>query len=104
MERQVWKRVSGDGEQGAPVQGDGAGARQIPGGQGGGVQSQRGILFHVQGAGDDLLEEAKNHKFDIVLCKTQSRFTRDMEIVEKYLHNKCIEWNIRFEMCIRDRL
>ena len=25
-----------------------------------------------------LLEDAKNHKFDIVLCKTQSRFTRDM--------------------------
>ena len=42
-----------DGEQGAPVQGDGAGARQIPGGQGGGVQRQRGILFHVQGAGDE---------------------------------------------------
>lgn len=43
-----------------------------------------------------LLEDAKNHKFDIVLCKTQSRFTRDMEMVEKYLHNKFIEWNIRF--------
>jgi len=43
-----------------------------------------------------LLEDAKKHKFDIVLCKTQSRFTRDMEIVEKYLHNKFIEWNIRF--------
>ena len=43
-----------------------------------------------------LLEDAKNHKFDIVLCKTQSRFTRDMEIVEKYLHNKLIEWDIRF--------
>ena len=42
-----------------------------------------------------LLEDAKSHKFDIVLCKTQSRFTRDMEIVEKYLHNKFIEWNIR---------
>ena len=43
-----------------------------------------------------LIEDAKNHKFDIVLCKTQSRFTRDMELVEKYLHNKFIEWNIRF--------
>ena len=43
-----------------------------------------------------LLEDAKNRKFDIVLCKTQSRFTRDMEMVEKYLHNKFIEWNIRF--------
>lgn len=43
-----------------------------------------------------LLDDAQNKKFDIVLCKTQSRFTRDMEIVEKYLHNKFIEWNIRF--------
>ncbi len=43
-----------------------------------------------------LLEDAQAHKFDIVLCKTQSRFTRDMEIVEKYLHNKFVEWNIRF--------
>lgn len=43
-----------------------------------------------------LLEDAKAHKFDIVLCKTQSRFTRDMEIVEKYLHNKFVEWDIRF--------
>lgn len=43
-----------------------------------------------------LLEDAKCHKFDIILCKTQSRFTRDMEIVEKYLHNKFLEWNIRF--------
>lgn len=43
-----------------------------------------------------LLSDAQNHKFNIVLCKTQSRFTRDMEIVEKYLHNKFVEWNIRF--------
>lgn len=43
-----------------------------------------------------LLEDAKSHKFDSVLCKTQSRFTRDMEMVERYLHNKFIEWNIRF--------
>ena len=45
---------------------------------------------------NELIQDAQNHKFDIVLCKTQSRFTRDMELVEKYLHNKFIEWNIRF--------
>lgn len=45
---------------------------------------------------NELIADAKLHKFDIVLCKTQSRFTRDMELVEKYLHNKFIEWNIRF--------
>ena len=31
-----------------------------------------------------LLEDAKHKKFDIVLCKTQSRFTRELELVEKY--------------------
>ena len=29
-----------------------------------------------------LLEDAKSKKFDIVLCKTQSRFTRELELVE----------------------
>ncbi len=43
-----------------------------------------------------LIKDCENHKLDIVLCKSQSRFTRDMELVEKYLHNKFIEWNIRF--------
>ena len=32
-----------------------------------------------------LLEDAKHKKFDIVLCKTQSRFTRELELVEKYI-------------------
>lgn len=45
---------------------------------------------------NELLQDAEKHKFDIVLCKTQSRFTRDMEIVEKYLHNKFTLWDIRF--------
>ncbi|MCL2838915.1 MAG: recombinase family protein [Oscillospiraceae bacterium] len=43
-----------------------------------------------------LLTDAENGKFDIVLCKTQSRFTRDMEMVEKYIHTKFLEWGIRF--------
>ena len=33
-----------------------------------------------------LLKDAEAHKFDIVLCKTQSRFTRELELVEKYIH------------------
>ncbi len=45
---------------------------------------------------NQLLEDAKNHKFDIVLCKTQSRFTRELEIVEKYIHGLFPIWNIRF--------
>ncbi len=43
-----------------------------------------------------LLKDAENRKFDIVLCKTQSRFTRELEMVEKYIHGKFIEWGIRF--------
>ena len=30
-----------------------------------------------------LLKDAQQHKFDIILCKTQSRFTRELELVEK---------------------
>ncbi len=43
-----------------------------------------------------LLEDAKAKKFDIVLCKTQSRFTREMELVEKYIHGLFPIWGIRF--------
>lgn len=43
-----------------------------------------------------MIRDAEIGKFNIILCKTQSRFTRDMEVVEKYLHNKFLEWNIRF--------
>ena len=43
-----------------------------------------------------LINDCKNRKLDIVLCKSQSRFSRDMEIIEKYINNKFIEWNIRF--------
>ena len=32
-----------------------------------------------------LLKDAEAHKFDIVLCKTQSRFTRELELVEIYI-------------------
>lgn len=43
-----------------------------------------------------LLEDAKSHRFDIILCKTQSRFSRNMEHVEKYLNGKLQEWGVRF--------
>lgn len=45
---------------------------------------------------NQLLKDASKHKFDIVLCKTQSRFTRELEIVEKYIHGLFPIWNIRF--------
>ena len=43
-----------------------------------------------------LLHDAKEGKFDIVLCKTQSRFTRELELVEKYIHGLFPLWGIRF--------
>ena len=45
---------------------------------------------------NSMLQAASEQKFDVVLAKTQSRFTRDMELVEKYLHGKFMEWGIRF--------
>ena len=43
-----------------------------------------------------LLQDAEARKFDIVLCKTQSRFTRELELVEKYIHGLFPVWGIRF--------
>lgn len=43
-----------------------------------------------------LLKDAQARKFDIILCKTQSRFTRELELVEKYIHGLFPEWGIRF--------
>lgn len=43
-----------------------------------------------------LLRDAKGRKFDIILCKTQSRFTRELELVETYIHGLFPLWGIRF--------
>lgn len=43
-----------------------------------------------------LLKDAEEGKFNIVLCKTQSRFTRELELVEKYIHDLFPLWGIRF--------
>lgn len=43
-----------------------------------------------------LLSDAEERKFDIILCKTQSRFTRELELVEKYIHGLFPFWGIRF--------
>lgn len=43
-----------------------------------------------------MIRDCENGKIDIVLCKSQSRFSRDMEIVERYINNKFREWNVRF--------
>lgn len=43
-----------------------------------------------------LLEDAEEHRFDIILCKSQSRFTRELELVEKYINGLFAVWGIRF--------
>jgi len=45
---------------------------------------------------NEMLHEAGLGKFNIVLCKNQSRFSRDMEVIEKYLHSQFIFWGVRF--------
>lgn len=45
---------------------------------------------------NELLRDAEARKFSIVLCKSQSRFTREMEMVEHYLHDLFPQWGIRF--------
>ncbi len=44
----------------------------------------------------ELLEGAEKGLYDIVLCKTQSRFTREMELVEHYIHDCFPRWGVRF--------
>ncbi len=43
-----------------------------------------------------LLADAEAKCFDIILCKTQSRFTRELELVERYIHGLFPIWGIRF--------
>lgn len=43
-----------------------------------------------------LIGDAKDRRFEIVLCKSQSRFTRELELVEKYIHGLFPRLGIRF--------
>ncbi len=43
-----------------------------------------------------LLRDAQAGRFNIILCKTPSRFTRELELVEKYIHGQFPLWGIRF--------
>lgn len=43
-----------------------------------------------------LLRDCEHGRLDIVLCKTQSRFSRELEIIERYIHGLFLEWNVRF--------
>ena len=43
-----------------------------------------------------MLDDAEQGLFSIILCKTQSRFTRNAVTAETYLHGKFPLWGIRF--------
>ena len=43
-----------------------------------------------------MIENAKSGCFNTIICKSQSRFTRDMELVEKYIHGLFPLWGVRF--------
>ena len=43
-----------------------------------------------------MIGAAREKKFQILLCKSQSRFTRDMELVEKYIHGLFPICGVRF--------
>jgi DNA invertase Pin-like site-specific DNA recombinase len=45
---------------------------------------------------NQMIDDCRNGLVDIVLCKSQSRFSRDMEIIERYIHGKFLEWKVRF--------
>lgn len=43
-----------------------------------------------------MIKECEYGNVDVVLVKTQARFARDMELVNKYIHNLFKQWDIRF--------
>ena len=43
-----------------------------------------------------MLHDCETGHIDIVLCKDQSRFSRDTVVVEQYINDKFLEWGIRF--------
>lgn len=43
-----------------------------------------------------MLSDAEAGRFNVLLCKSQSRFARDMELIERFIHGKFPLWGIRF--------
>lgn len=43
-----------------------------------------------------LLKDCEKGSVDIVLCKDQSRFSRDTIVIEQYINDKFLEWGVRF--------
>ena len=43
-----------------------------------------------------MISDCEKNNIDIVLCKSQSRFSREMRVIEDYLSDKFAEWQVRF--------
>lgn len=43
-----------------------------------------------------MISDAREKRFNTIICKTQSRFARDMELIEKYVNGLFPIWGIRF--------
>jgi len=50
-----------------------------------------------------MIKECESGNVDVVIAKTQARFARDMELIERYIHDKFIEWNVQFKTVV-DRI
>ena len=38
-----------------------------------------------------MIQDARDKKFNTIICKTQSRFARDMEMIEKYINGRTLQ-------------
>jgi DNA invertase Pin-like site-specific DNA recombinase len=45
---------------------------------------------------NEMIRDCADGKIDIVLCKTQSRSAVIWKMIERYIHGKFLEWNVRF--------
>ncbi|MCL2376213.1 MAG: recombinase family protein, partial [Defluviitaleaceae bacterium] len=52
--------------------------------------------FSDRPAFKQMIKDAASGLFNTIICKSQSRFTRDMGMVERYIHGYFAEWGIRF--------
>lgn len=43
-----------------------------------------------------MIKDAEDKKFNVVLCKSLSRFARDVAVVETYINGYFLDWGIRF--------
>ncbi len=47
-----------------------------------------------------MLNDCESGRVNLVLCKHQDRFARDNEVVNHYIHDKFLEWGVRFKSVI----